>query len=149
LKGAKASRGAPKADLLSVIGMVESLNFEILQASAFIADTLKCGNPQSVTKEMEQMVAQAKEILGHKMVVFLRQRQPDGDPMLIQVALQAYMVNFCKDRISALVFYSPQCCDTVAMIYATVQEPGMSAIFCHEKGSMIWYFICRGPGGLK
>jgi len=125
LKGAQAF--LTKADSLSgadVIGMVESLNSEILQVSAFMADTLKCGYPPMATEEVEQMAAQASRVLGNRMVRLLRSKQPDGDPMLIQIALQAYMVSLCKEMTSSWDLHNQQCHHILATIYARIQQTG-------------------------
>ena len=149
LKGAQAF--LTKADSLSgadVIGMVESLNSEILQVSAFMADTLKCGYPPMATEEVEQMAAQASRVLGNRMVRLLRSKQPDGDPMLIQIALQACMVSLCKEMTSSWDLHDPQCHHILATIYARIQQTGELETFYDGNGSLTHTApICRGPGG--
>lgn len=139
---AKASelRGAQvfmsKEDSLSgadIIGMVKSLNAEILQVAAFMADSLEdLGTPQM--GEVEATHAQSAVSLGKYILRALRSRQggTEVDPMPVQIALQASLVNACKRIVDGWVPGFSTHDPIFDAIYARVRDTG--AVLCDSQG---------------
>jgi predicted nucleic acid-binding Zn-ribbon protein len=97
LKGAQAF--LTKADSLSgaeVTSMVEGLNSEILQTAAFMADSFEfAGTLTFVTQERHEAFKKVEHMLGQRMSIMLTAVQHSEDPMLVQIALQSYLIRHC------------------------------------------------------
>ncbi|KAF9465201.1 hypothetical protein BDZ94DRAFT_1189779 [Collybia nuda] len=105
LRGAQAFMS--KEDSLSgadVIGMVKSLNAEILQVAAFMADSLEdLGKIQ--TEDVEITPTKSAAGLGKYIIRALRFRQnrAEFDPMPVQIALQVCLIQACKRVVDGWV----------------------------------------------
>lgn len=108
LKGAQ--RFLTQTDFLSgaeVIAIAESLNAEILQAAAFMADSLEFspGTTKENITAYEVSYERARRVLGEPMMKALRSRweqhSTDLDPTPVQIALQIYMV-YCSVKMADL-----------------------------------------------
>lgn len=108
MKGAQ--RFLTQTDFLSgaeVIAIAESLNAEILQAAAFMADSLEFspGTTKENITAYEVSYERARRVLGEPMMKALRSRweqhSTDLDPTPVQIALQIYMV-YCSVKMADL-----------------------------------------------
>jgi hypothetical protein len=93
-----------------VIGMVERLNTEIFQTAAFMADSFGddyISDSQDASEDVMELLEWAKSMFGDKMVQLLRSSDHNEDPILIQNALQASMVNWSCQVISSWCFWVP------------------------------------------
>lgn len=105
LKGAETFIN--QADSMSgadIITLVNSLNNEILQGAAFMADSLEfCQDPPSSNEVISRATKRAGMILGGEFIQALNfQRCRDKtkfDPMLVQIALQICMTSFCVNIV--------------------------------------------------
>lgn len=99
LKGAQAF--LTKADTTSgadVVRMIEGLNGEILQMSAFVADHFEFKHPKLYTANEEVQAASTRlaELIGPKMVELLATMEHAQDPLVIQLACQAATAAYCR-----------------------------------------------------
>jgi len=109
-----AQRFLTQTDSLSgaeAIALAESLNAEILQAAAYIADSLQCSHRQlqvnAETMWREDSYRRGSRLLGEAMLLALRssRRQNDSnlDPTLVQIALQISLVHCCTNVVASWV----------------------------------------------
>ncbi|RDB20570.1 hypothetical protein Hypma_012274 [Hypsizygus marmoreus] len=93
-----------QADSLSgadVISMVSSLNAEILQCAAFVADSSDFSHgPTQTEANILQARENATQVLGEDIVDALFSQRPadaaDFDPTRVQIALQVCMASYCS-----------------------------------------------------
>jgi hypothetical protein len=137
LKGAQ--RFLTQTDSLSgaeVILMAESLNAEILQAAAYMADSLEFSYTRTKenVKAYEDSYERGIRVLGEPMMQVLRSRweQPeaDPDPTPVQIALQITMVHYSA-RIVDLWIQGKKGeeNETLGEIFSRIFENGM----CSKK----------------
>lgn len=140
LKGAEAF--LTKADALSgadVITMLNTLNSEIYQTAALVAEsfefTRKKGGEEGMSEgvaggeqpaDMEDVYASATEILGSRMVELLKSSEHHEDPTLIQIAFQAGMSAYSNWIVTSWYFEDPEDEHLLSEIYARVREAGTS-----------------------
>lgn len=114
LKGAQAF--LTKADVLSgaeVIKLVETLNGEIMQtaavmAEAFTIEQTKIEAKDGDSEDMNKVHARVGEIVGFRMAELLRTSEHHEDPILIQMGLQTAMAGYTHWVISSWCFESPE-----------------------------------------
>jgi hypothetical protein len=110
-----------------VIGMVERLNAEIFQTAAFMADSFGddyISGSQGASEDVIELLEWAKSMFGDKMVQLLRSSDHNEDPILIQNALQASMVNWSCQVISSWCFWVPDLQFHLNVIQESVQLTG-------------------------
>jgi predicted nucleic acid-binding Zn-ribbon protein len=103
LKGAQSF--LTKADSLSgaeVTSMVEGLNSEILQTAAFIADSFEFS--KGGRQEQGAAYSRVTQVLGDDVSKILTSIQHSEDPMLVQIALQSWLVGCSKHLIETWYF---------------------------------------------
>lgn len=125
LKGAQAF--LTKADSASgadVVRMVEGLDAEILQMSAYVADHFEFGERQAVNDEIQGACDRLADLLGPKIVDHLGSTVHAHDPMLIQLACQAATAAYCRWIILAWDFDEEDFNHFLQHIYLTVRESG-------------------------
>jgi len=135
-------RGAQKfltqTDVLSgaeVIAMAESLNAEILQAAAYMADSLEFSCRQNFTEEDMRVISESHKrssrVLGEPMMEVFRsrweQQETDPDPTAVQIALQISMA-YCSMKIAEL--WTHQGNELLADIFSRIYEKGI----CQKVG---------------
>jgi hypothetical protein len=114
-----------------VIAMVERLNSEILQASAFMADSFaEYMGTQSDARLGDDAGARASVVkgLGEKMVHLLQTTAHVEDPTLIQIALQATMVNRAEEALSSWLLENPQIGQFLAAVFQRIRQRGKRII---------------------
>ncbi|KAF8654167.1 hypothetical protein AX16_003696 [Volvariella volvacea WC 439] len=113
LKAAEVFLG--KADKVSgadVIGLVQTLNSDIFQTAARLAESFEF-RPKNASvnvdgvslKEVEDAREHITQILGGELVAALSSVEHHEDPVVCQIAFQATMCNYCEWLIAA---WSPQ-----------------------------------------
>ena len=135
LKGAQ--RFLTQTDSLSgaeVISMAESLNAEILQAAAYMADSLEFSYRRTTTEsvtEYEDSYRRAKRALGEPMMKVLRSRweqhETDLDPTPVQIALQIVMIYFSVMIAEFWIAGKGRENEVLANIFARISEQGISS----------------------
>jgi chromosome segregation ATPase len=114
-----------------VIGLVDTLNTEIFQASAFMADSLYYGGQGSTTgQHVKEAIERASKTMGEPMVLVLRWRlaqdEIEFDPLPIQIALQACIVSCCMKIMASWYPGHWEYADFLATIYSRIQGSGTS-----------------------
>ena len=97
-----------KADKLSISEVGEKvtvLNEEIFQAAATFGKALIHQRPELPQAEFDAAVAECQEMVGPKITNILisqsQKSEPEVNPLLVQVVLQLFMVNFCVSKIQS------------------------------------------------
>jgi hypothetical protein len=153
LKGAEAF--LTKADALSgadIIGMLNTLNSEIYQTAALVAESFEFkqknrrrgwrevddvgeGDEETMGKEGDvergdeqeeaaEVYASATEILGSRMVELLKTTEHHEDPTIIQIAFQAGMSAYTNWILTSWYFDDPEDEHLLSEIYMRVREAG-------------------------
>jgi small-conductance mechanosensitive channel len=130
LKGAQAF--LTKADILSgaeVIKLVETLNGEIMQTAAVMAEAFTIEEKRveatnGEAEEISKVYAKASEIVGYRMAEMLRTSEHYEDPILVQMGLQTAMVGYTHWVITSWCFESPEDERMLSEVYARVRETG-------------------------
>jgi DNA repair exonuclease SbcCD ATPase subunit len=154
LKGAETF--LTKADALSgadVIGMLNTLNSEIYQTAALVAESFEFKEKKSSrpgwrevedvnetgddvegagdtvekgnsAEEMAEVHASAIEILGSRMVELLKTSEHHEDPTLIQIAFQAGMSAYTNWIVTSWYFDDPEEEYLISEIYMRVRDAG-------------------------
>ena len=100
--------GPTKADTLSISEVgekVTALNEEIFQAATTLGEFLIHKRYELSQNELEEAAALSQELVGEKLTNTLisqsKKPEPDVNPLLVQVVLQIFMVNFCVSKIQS------------------------------------------------
>ena len=123
-----------KEDSLSgadVIAMVHMLNAEILQISAFMADSLDStdwGMRDEVLSEegRERAIQRIGEPLVQTLTTKFLREAFDPDPLPLQIVLQTALVRSCAEVIESWVPGYPHYGDIFMTIYSRLQKAGKS-----------------------
>ncbi|KAF8840355.1 hypothetical protein BDN67DRAFT_903694 [Paxillus ammoniavirescens] len=129
LKGAQAF--LTKADTLSgaeVIALVEALNSEIMQTSAFISDSFDFARQNAHADEMKEASTRISELMGPTMTTLLGTVQHGGDPLLVQIALQGATVEFSRWIVMTWDYDGLQAEQPLAEIYNDIRETETQAV---------------------
>ncbi|KAF9222353.1 hypothetical protein BS17DRAFT_783588 [Gyrodon lividus] len=129
LKGAQAF--LTKADTLSgaeVIALVEAINSEIMQTSAFISDSFDFARQHAHADEMKEASTRISELMGPTMTHLLSTVQHGEDPLLVQIALQGATVEFSRWIIMTWDYDGLQAEQPLAEIYNDIRETETQAV---------------------
>ena len=130
LKGAQVY--LTKADTLSgaeVIALVDALNVEILQTSAFISDSFDFARQPAYADEIKEASARISELMGSTLTNLLSTVSHGDDPLLVQIALQGATVEFSRWIIMTWDFDGLQAEQPLAEIYSDIRETGEFHLF--------------------
>lgn len=132
--GSSHRAGPIKETQSGVIGLLDTLNTEIFQVSAFIADSLNYSGNSSVTSDhVKEAMERANQTMGKPMVLILRsQNEAEFDPLPIQIALQACMVSCCTRIMTSWYPGHWEYADFLAIIYSRMKGSGGSNCFEHR-----------------
>ena len=122
-----------KADSLSgadVVGLVNSLNAEVLQVAAYMADTLEFGNLMSRQEEgWSKAERRARKTVGGELTQALQvgvealKDKNDFDPTLVQFALQIALTRCCYNISTSWGLGEEN--TWLARVYADIKQKGM------------------------
>ena len=122
-----------KADSLSgadVVGLVNSLNAEVLQVAAYMADTLEFGNLLSQQEEgWLKAERRAGRVVGEELTQALQvgakalKDKNDFDPTLVQFALQICLIWCC--RVISTSWTLGEDNAWLTKLYAHIRQKGM------------------------
>jgi hypothetical protein len=123
--------GLTRESQSGVISLVDTLNTEIFQASAFMADSLHYDGQGSATgQRVKEAIERASKTMGKPMVLVLRwrltQNEMEFDPLPIQIALQACIVSCCMKIMASWYPGHWEYADFLATIYSRIQGSGTS-----------------------
>jgi hypothetical protein len=125
LRGAQAF--LTKADSMSgadVVRMLGSLDADILQTAAFMADHFVFEERHDVTEEVQKAIVRLGGSLGPKIMGLLGQTEHVDDPTLIQLACQATTTAYCRRIVMAWHFGDPNYDQFLRNIFTTLQKAG-------------------------
>ena len=121
-----------KADTLSgaeVIALLDALNVEILQTSAFISDSYDFARQPAHADERKEASSRISELMGSTLTQLLSTVLHSEDPLLVQIALQGATVEFSRWIIMTWDFDGLQAEQPLAEIYNDIRETGESFLF--------------------
>jgi len=112
---------------ITVLVDMDTLNTEIFQAAAYMADSLDYKEKVPVSKGA---IERASRMIGKPMVLVLMSRmaQYEGEPdsLPIQIALQACMVSCCMKIMASWYPGHWEYADFLATVYSRIQGSGRS-----------------------
>ncbi|KAF9465193.1 hypothetical protein BDZ94DRAFT_1254765 [Collybia nuda] len=117
-----------KEDVLGgVVGLLDTLNSEIFQAAAFMADSLSYASSSTLSaQKIKEAVERSSQTIGRPMVLILRSRlaqtNAEFDPLPIQIALQACLIDSCMRIISSWYPGHWEYGDFLSTIYSRIQD---------------------------
>jgi hypothetical protein len=157
---AGAQRFLTQTDSLSgadAIALAESLNAEILQAAAYMADSLEFSYSQTPSN-IEQKNRRVPYILGESIMQVLESRRGQDatglDPTPVQIALQVAMV-YCSTKIIDLWVQDDKGNETLINIFSRIAEKGTFSESCMivtrttdilRGTSGLWEMALHDPG---
>ncbi|KAG1869952.1 hypothetical protein F4604DRAFT_1583884 [Suillus subluteus] len=122
----QGAQGFPsKVDTLfksEVIRLVDELNQEIMQTAAFISDSFDFAHKPEHRAKFKDANTRTSELIGPAMLSLLGTVQHKEDPLLIQIALQAAIVEFCRWIIMTWDFDGLEAEQPLTEIYTEVRE---------------------------
>lgn len=129
LKGAQVF--LTTADAVSgaeVISLIDALNAEILQTSAFISDSFDFARKPEHADEIKEGCARISDLMGPSMTRLLSTVQHTADPLLVQIALQGAIVEFSRWIIMTWDFDGLQAEQQLSEIYNDIRGTETQAI---------------------
>jgi hypothetical protein len=136
-----------KADTLSIseIGeKVTALNEEIFQAAAALADALVHNRHEVPQADWEAAAAVTQEMVGEKMTKLLidqsQKPEPEVNPLLVQVVLQIFMVDFCVSKIQSWYPGDSDIGDFLSAIYSQIRSTGKASHLISKNQILILTF---------
>ncbi|KZP28387.1 hypothetical protein FIBSPDRAFT_917651 [Athelia psychrophila] len=130
LKGAQAF--LPKADTTSgasVVRMIEGLDAEIMQMSAFVADHFEFEHPKPyhMNEDVQAASTRLAELIGPKMVDLLATTEHAQDPLVIQLACQTATSTYCRYIVTSWDIDDDNFNHLLQEAYLTIHGAGMSS----------------------
>ena len=123
-----------KADTLSISDVgekVTALNEELFQAAATLGEALIHKRYEVSQKEFEAAAALAQEMVGEKMTNVLiaqaQKQESEVNPLLVQVVLQIFMVNFCVSKIQSWYPDDAAIGEFLSTIYYEIRSTGKAS----------------------
>jgi hypothetical protein len=123
---------ATKPDLVSdtqVAKMLKELNTEIFEASAYMADSFTFAVKPAKTDEMREACTRVTRMLGSTMVLGLTSVQHDEDPLIVQIACQACMIEWSRRTIDSWCFDGSKAEEVLPDLYSRIRKAGQSGPF--------------------
>ena len=118
-----------KADTLSISEVREKvtvLNEEIFQAAATFGEALIHKRPELPQAELDAAVAKCQGMVGSKITNFLisqsQKPEPGVNPLLAQVVLQLFIVNFCVSKIQSWYPSHPAIGSFLNAVYSEIRS---------------------------
>jgi hypothetical protein len=112
-------------DLVSdaeVVKTLEQLNAEIFEASAYMADSFVFALKPASTDEVREAFSRTSKMLGSKMVLSLTSVRHDEDPLIVQIACQACMVECSRRIIASWCFDGSKTEDVLPDLYGRIRK---------------------------
>ena len=120
-----------KADTLSIAEVgekVTALNEEIFQAASTLKEALVHKRHEVSRTELEAAAAVSKEMVGEKMTNILitqsQKPEPEVNPLLVQVVLRIFMVNFCVSKLQSWYPGDSAIGEFLSVIYSRIRSTG-------------------------
>ena len=120
-----------KTDTLSISEVgekVTALNEELFQAAATLGEALIHKRHEVPQKELEAAAAMAQEMVGKKMTKILiaqaQKQESEVNPLLVQVVLQIFMVNFCVTKLQSWYPDDEAIGEFLSTIYYEIRSTG-------------------------
>ena len=111
---------------------VTALNEEIFQAAATLGEALIRKRCELSKTELDAAAAVSQEMVGEKMTDILitqsQKPEPEVNPLLVQVVLQIFMVNFCFSNIRYWYTGDSAIGEFLSAIYSGIYSTGKHCI---------------------
>ena len=111
---------------------VTALNEEIFQAAAILGEALVYNRQELSQRDLNAASAVSHEAVGEKMTNLLITRsqksKPEINPLLVQVVLQIFMVNFCISKIQSWYPGDSTIGEFLSTIYSGIHSTGKHRI---------------------
>ncbi|KAF8161572.1 hypothetical protein B0H34DRAFT_701537 [Crassisporium funariophilum] len=124
-----------KADSLSVsevIDKVVALNEEIFQAAATLGESMVHHRYETSQEDMALAYESARTTIGEPILDILvsqsQKRKPEVNPLLVQVALQVYLVNFCASKAAPWYPSEDRAAGFLNMLYCDIRASEEQAV---------------------
>ncbi|KAG6810507.1 hypothetical protein H0H92_011558 [Tricholoma furcatifolium] len=127
-----------KADTISgadVIGLITTLNSEICQTAAMVAETFEfkakvegAGRGGEAVNGFAEIHASAVDMVGPRLVEMLSSSEHREDPTLVQIALQAAMVAYSNWIIKSWNLEDPECDMGISKVYKGIRDGEEQAV---------------------
>lgn len=123
------SNGEPQLFLLSAdsisgadaVSLAKTLNANIFQAAAFIADSLECTPAENNARK--------QLYLGE----CIAKRLASADPAIVQIALQAAIARWCKRKIDSWCLGDERFGENLCKLYEKVLHTGKWPVLCFKR----------------
>jgi hypothetical protein len=123
------SDGEPQLFLLSAdsisgadaVSLAKTLNANIFQAAAFIADSLECTPAENNARK--------QLYLGE----CITKRLASADPAIVQIALQAAIARWCKRKIDSWCLGDERFGENLCKLYEKVLHTGKWLVLCFKR----------------
>jgi len=106
--------------------MLETVNSEIFEAAAYIADSFAFDSKSLDTNEVKEACTRTSKILGPVMVQNLTSMRHDEDPVVVQIACQACMVECSRRIIASWCFDGSKVEQFLPELYIRIRKTGRS-----------------------
>ena len=123
-----------KPDTLSISEAgekVTALNEEIFQAAATLGETLIRKRYEEYQIDLEEAAAVSQEMVGKKLTNILiaqaQKPEPEVNPLLVQIALQIFMVKFCVSKIQSWYPGDSTVEEFLSAIYSEIRSTGRAS----------------------
>ena len=123
-----------KTDELSISKVgdkVNALNEEIFQLAATIGEALIHKRHEVSQNDLDAAAAESQEMVGEKMTNILinlaQKPEPKVNPLLVQVVLQIFMVNFCVSKIQSWYPGDASIGEFLSAIYNEIHSNGKAS----------------------
>ena len=123
-----------KTDSLSISEVgdkVNDLNEEIFQLAATIGDALIHKRHEVSQNDLDAAAAESQEMVGEEMTNILinlaQKPEPKVNPLLVQVVLQIFMVNFCVSKIQSWYPGDASIGEFLSAIYNEIHSNGKAS----------------------
>jgi len=118
-----------KADRLSISDVkdkVNALNTEIVQASAFLGDSLVPFTYELAKEDTEAAFVDASRTISEPVAHTLKatRKRPEINQLLMQVVLEMYFVHFCSSKIESWFPGTRKTSDFLTTIYSEIRRTG-------------------------
>jgi hypothetical protein len=125
-----------------------ALNEEIFQAAATLGEALIHKRHELFQTDLKAAVAVSKEIVGEKMTNILitqaQKPEPEVNPLLVQVVLQIFMVEFCVSKLRSWYPGNSEIEEFLSVLYSEIRSTG-EVSHCFKTKFCLTYNISRGP----
>ena len=131
---------------ISAIQMVDGLNVEVRRVVAMLGKELQKTKFEEGNRQVMQITEKARLMLGENMVALLSEgllEKTRLDPLLVQVALQVAITNWCNTTISSWKPGNSDASDLLSLKFGKLVSPHQRLNPTHPYDRNIFFFFRR------